>query len=541
VGVCVYHRFLATFLRCLATFLRCLATFLRCYERDHGFCKRGHRLSRLGRIAGVIGAALTMAGCAVGPDFNSPSPPSVTSLTPEPLPVSQISAPERQAFVESLQIPKKWWELLHCGPLNAITARAIEGNTDLEAAHAALRIANANTEAARGGFFPQVGASFGASVQKPSAAQVPVGASTSPYSLSSGQLSVSYVADVFGLNRRTVEALAAQAEVQYFEAEATYLTLTSKIALAAVQEAALREQIQAAETSVSVGTEVLTLLKKQLDANEATRTDVATQEAALSQFKQQLETLKKQLATNRDLMIALTGAFAGEGLAEKFDFVCLQLPANLPRSLPSAIVRNRPDIRAAEADMHAATAQIGVAIANRLPQFTLTSNAGASAAAISKLASLSSPLLLWSIAGNAAATLFDGMSLEQKQRAAEAGLDRSAALYRGTVVSAFQNVADVLQAIEADRRLFISAERGEKAAKLNLDLTRKLLTQSQANMLQVLSAQQLFAQAASAKAQARAARLSDTVMLFQALGGGWQARAEAEKFARTGESAVSVE
>jgi NodT family efflux transporter outer membrane factor (OMF) lipoprotein len=480
-----------------------------------------------------------MAGCAVGPDFTSPPPPSVTSLTPQSLPVLPISAPDRQAFVESLQIPKQWWELLHCEPLNAITARAIESNADLEAAHAALRIANANTDAARGAFFPQIGANVGASDQKPSASQVPAGASTSPYSLSTGQLSVSYVVDVFGLNRRTVEGLVAQAEVQYFEAEASYLTLTSRIALAAVQEAAQREQIQAAETSVSVGSEVLTLLKKQLDANEATRTDVATQEAALSQFKQQLETLKKQLATNRDLMIALTGGFAGEGLAEKFDFVCLHLPTNLPRSLPSEIVRNRPDIRAAEADMHAATAQIGVAIANRLPQFTLTANAGASAAAISQLATISTPLLLWSVAGNVAAPLFDGMSLEQKQRAAEAGLDRSAALYRGTVITAFQNVADVLQAIDADRRLFISAEQGEKAAKLNLDLTRKLLMQSQANVLQVLSAQQLYAQAASAKAQARAQRLSDTVMLFQALGGGWRPDAEAERVAQTTDIAAS--
>src|SRR5262249_34089605 len=138
-------------------------------------------------------------------------------------------------------------------------------------------------------------------------------------------------------------------------------------------------------------------------------------------------------------------------------------------------------------------------------------------------------------------TLFDGMSLLQKQHAAEAGLDRSAALYRGTVITAFQNVADVLQAIEADRHVFISAEQGEKAAKLNLDLTRKLLTRGQANMLQVLSAQQLFAQAASGKAQARASRLSDTVMLFQALGGGWQARAEAETFAQASENAASVE
>jgi NodT family efflux transporter outer membrane factor (OMF) lipoprotein len=465
----------------------------------------------------------------------------VTSLTPEPLAAPLVTKAERQAFVQGLEIPRKWWELFHCRPLNSITARGIEGNADLEAAHAALRAAKANTEAARGSFFPQIGASLGSSDQKPAAAQVSPGASTSPYSLSTGQLFVSYVPDVFGLNRRTVEALAAQAEVQYFEAEATYLTLTSKLALAAVQEASLREQIKAAEVSIGIGREVLTLLRKQLDANEATRTDVATQDAALAQFEQQLETLKKQLAMNRDLMIALTGRFAGEGLSEQFDFACLQLPSDLPLSLPSNIVQNRPDIRAAEADMHAATAQIGVAVANRLPQFNLTANAGTSASTISKLASFSSPLLFWSLAGNAAVTLFDGMTLQQKQRAAEAGLDRSAALYRGTVIAAFQNIADVLQAVEADQRLYLSAERGERAAKLNLDLTRKLLMHSQANMLQVLSAQQLFAQAAASKAQAKAARLSDTVMLFQAVGGGWKPPASEEKLARNVEKSVAVE
>jgi NodT family efflux transporter outer membrane factor (OMF) lipoprotein len=496
---------------------------------------------RRGRIAGLLGAAIT-AGCAVGPDFKSPPPPAIASLTPGQLATTPISGVERQAFIQGLEIPRQWWELFHCKPLNSITARAIEGNPDLEAAHAALRAANSNTEAARGSFFPQIGANFGASDQKPSATPVSPGASASPYSLSTGQLFVSYVPDVFGLNRRTVEAYAAQAEVQYFEAEATYLTITSKLALAAVQEASLREQIKSSEVSIGVGREVLTLLKRQLNANEATRTDVATQDAALAQFEQQLETLKKQLATNRDLMIALTGRFAGEGLAEQFDFACLQLPSDLPLSLPSTIVRNRPDVRAAEADMHAATAQIGVAIANRLPQFNLSANGGVSAQPISKLASFSSPLLFWSLAGNAAVTLFDGMSLQQKQRAAEAGLDRSAALYRGTVIAAFQNVADVLQAIEADQRLFLSAERGEREAKLNLDLTRKLLMHSQANMLQVLNAQQLFAQAASNKAQAKAARLSDTVMLFQALGGGWEPPAsEGKSVVRNVEKSVAVE
>ena len=221
-------------------------------------------------------------------------------------------------------------------------------------------------------------------------------------------------------------------------------------------------------------------------------------------------------------MIALTGHFAGEGLRERFEFACLHLPYDLPLSLPSSIIQNRPDLRAAEANMHSASAQIGVAIANRLPQFNLTANAGTSASVISKLASFSSPLLFWSLAGNAAVTLFDGMTLEQKQHAAEAGLDQAAALYRSAVITAFQNIADVLQAIEADRRSYIAALRGEKAAMSNLDMTRRLLAEGQTNMLQVLTAQQLYAQATSAKAQAKAARLADTVLLFQALGGGWR-------------------
>lgn len=435
-----------------------------------------------------------------------------------------MSGRDQQAYVKGLEISERWWELFHCRPLDAIVARAIDGNPDLDAAGAAVRIANANTQAARGSFFPQIGANFGSSSQKPSTAQVQ-GVSASQYSLSTGQLSVSYVPDVFGLTRRQVESLSAQAEAQHFDLEATYLTLTSKLALAAVEEASLRAQIKSAEASITIARDVLGLLQKQLDANESSRVDVAAQEVALTQFQQQLQSLVKRLASNRDLMIALTGRLAGEGLAEKFEFACLHLPADLPLSLPASIVRRRPDVRAAEANMHAATAEIGVAIANRLPQFNLTANAGSSGSTIAKLASFSSPLLFWSIAGSAAVTLFDGMSSQQKQRAAEAGLDRVAAMYRSAVITAFQNVADVLQTVEADRLLFIAADRGVKSAQVNLDLTRQLLAQGQTSVLQVLSAQQLFAQAAASHAQARAARLSDTVLLFQALGGGWKDRA----------------
>jgi NodT family efflux transporter outer membrane factor (OMF) lipoprotein len=460
-----------------------------------------------------------MWGCALGPDFRTPSPPAVTSLSPTALNKAGVSGAEQQAYVRGLDIPRRWWELFHCEPLDSLVALAIQRNPDLEAAQAALRIANANTQAARGGFFPQVGANIGTSSQKPSAVPpLAAGTNTNPYSLATGQLTVSFLPDVFGLNSRRVESLAAQAEAQHFEAEATYLTLTSKLALAAIEEASIREELKSAQVSISVAKDVLALLRKQLDANEVTRVDVTAQEVTLSQFEQTLQSLNKRLATNRDSMAALTGGFAGDGLKEKFEFSCLHLPADLPLSLPATIVRRRPDVRAAEANMHSATSEIGVALANRFPQFNLSANIGASA--IAQL--VSPPFLFWTIAGSAAQTLFDGMSAEQKQRAAEAGLDRAAALYRSAVIAAFQNIADVLQTIEADRKAFTSADRGAKAAETNLELTRELLTQRLVSVLQVLSAQEMYARARSSHAQAKAARRADTVLLFQALGGGWE-------------------
>jgi NodT family efflux transporter outer membrane factor (OMF) lipoprotein len=507
---------------------KCISSaFWREREQIRFWAKAVGRYSRrtwATRDLAIQGAMITvlLAGCAVGPDYQPPRPPVIASLSPLPLSRSGLGGTEQQIFIQSLDIPGRWWELFHCRALDSIIERAVKGNADLDAARAAVRIATANTQAARGGFYPQIGASIDASAQKPSAAQAQAsGTSPSAYSLSSGQLTVSFVPDVFGLNKRRVESLAAQAEAQHFELVAAYLTLTSKIALAAIEEASIRDEIKSAKLSIAIAREVLAFLNRELAVSEASRVDVSAQEVALAQFEQARQMLGKRLATNHDLMTALTGHFAGEGLAEEFDFACLGLPPKLPLSLPSSIVRQRPDVRAAEAQMHAATAEIGVAVANRLPQFNLTADAGMSASMIAKLASPSPLLLFWSIGASAAQTLFDGMSGEQKQRAAEAGLERSAALYRSTVIVAFQNIADVLQAIETDHRLFLAAERGMKAAQLNLDLTRQLLAQRQASMLQLLSAQQMYAQARSAHAQARAARRADTVLLFQSLGGGW--------------------
>ena len=470
-----------------------------------------------------LAATLFVSGCAVGPDFRAPDAPEVTRLTPEPMKGGRASGPEAQAIVSSLDIPGRWWELFRCRALDGLIRRALEQNPDLDTARAAVAMADANAGAQRGGFFPQVSAGADGSWQKQSSASARgAGFSAHPYRIDAGQISVSFLPDVFGQNRRKVESLEAQAEARRYELEAAYLTLTARLALAAIDEAALRDEIKAVASSIAIGREVLGMLKQQLEIREVSRVDVAAQEAALAQIEQALPPLKKQLAEARDRMSALSGRPAGEGLPETFSFACLTLPARLPLSLPSSIVTRRPDVRAAEASMHAATAEIGVAIASRLPQFNLSANAGASASAIASLASLSSPLVFWTLAGSASQLLFDGFSAAERQRAAEAGLDRAAALHRSAVLGAFQNVADVLQAIEADREAWQAAERGEKAARTNLDLTRELLSVRQTSAQQLLTAQQLYAQALVASVRAKAARRRDTVLLFQALGGGWR-------------------
>jgi NodT family efflux transporter outer membrane factor (OMF) lipoprotein len=341
---------------------------------------------------------------------------------------------------------------------------------------------------------------------------------------------IAHVPDAFGLNGRLVEPLEAQAEMQNFQLEATFLTLTPNLVLSAIREASLREQIEATNTIVRLQKETLGLLKEQLNAGQVTLADIATQEAALAQVEQTLPSLEKRLLAERNLMIAMSGHFPGNGLPERFKFSELHLPKDLPVSLPSEIVQQRPDVRAAEANLHAATAQVGVTIANRLPQFNLTASTGASGALLSSLASLSSPAsAFWALAASASQVLFDGFSRAQQQRAAEAGLDEAAAQYRSTVIGAFRNVADALQAIEADARVLRAAKQGQAAAKKSVEVTRDQFRLGEANTLQLLNAQQSYLQALLAVAQARANRYADTVALFQALGGGWWNRTLSDK------------
>ena len=378
-------------------------------------------------------------------------------------------------------------------------------------------MARENVYVQEGAYFPAVDGNFAGSRQKFEIGQ-PSDVS-SVFNLFTGQLNISYAPDVFGANRRAVESLAAQEDAQRFALEATYLTLISNLAGAAVQEASLRGQIAATQTIIKVESDVLDLMRKQFNLGQIAEGDVVAQQAALAQVEQTLPPLQKQLLQNRDLLAALTGGFPNQRLPQIFTLAALRLPRDLPVSLPSNVVEQRPDIRAAEANLQSASAQIGVAIANRLPNITLSGGIGSTALSVDQL--FTPGFGFWNATAGVTQPLFHGGALLHKQLAAQAAFDQAAAQYKSVVHVAFQNVADSLRAIQTDAIALQKAVASEAASAKSLAIVRKRMELGDVNYLALLNAQQTYQQAILSLAQAKAARYADTVALFQALGGGW--------------------
>ena len=486
----------------------------------------------------TIAGLMIVAGCAVGPNFHRPAAPAVKGYTPEPLGAktakAEVAGGEAQRFVEGLDIPGQWWRLFHSKPLNTLIEEALKANPSLASAQAALRVARENVLAQKGAYYPTLQANFTPSYNKTATGSLSAAsASGNPYySLYTAQLTISYVPDVFGLNRRTVESLEAQAEAQRFQLEATYLTLTSNVVAAAVQEALLRGQIKATEEIIKVETEALEIMRHQLALGQIAGADVAVQEATLAQAQASLPPLQKQLALQRDLLAALVGRFPSEAPSEKFELADLRLPQELPVSLPAKLVEQRPDVGAAEAQLHSASAEIGVAIANRLPNVTLSANAGYAANVLSQLFGPGNSY--WSLAASLTQPIFEGGALLHRERAARAAFDNAVAQYRSTVITAFQNVADALRALQSDANALTAAVAAEHAAATTLNITRRQLELGQVAYLLFINAEQTYQQAIVSLVQARANRYADTAALFQALGGGWWNRSDVASGATLG-------
>jgi NodT family efflux transporter outer membrane factor (OMF) lipoprotein len=471
-----------------------------------------------------ITAFLLIAGCAVGPNFKKPSVPKVSGYSTAPLSTTvgttNVVGGRPQHFVQGMDIPGEWWTLFHSQPLNDLIERSFTNNPDIMAAQAALSVAQENMLAQRGAFWPGASASFSASRQKSSEQLAPVpNANQFYFNLFTPQVSVSYVPDVFGLNRRMVESLQAQEEQQRFALLATYITLSANVVSAAIREAALQAQIDATRKIIAINTNMLQILRNQFARGYTSQLAVAAQEAQLAQAEAALPPLLSQLDQQRDLLAVLAGNFPGNNLPDKFELSNLQLPEELPVSLPSRLVEQRPDVRRAEENLHSASAQIGVALANRLPNITLTANAGSTALTFDKL--FTSGTGFWGIGAAATQPIFQGGALMHKERAAKAAYVQAADQYRSTVLTAFQNVADTLNALEHDGDAVRTAAAAADAAKATLDITQRQLQTGYTNYLAALSAQLAYQQAVVILIQAQANRYSDTAALFQALGGGW--------------------
>jgi NodT family efflux transporter outer membrane factor (OMF) lipoprotein len=494
-----------------------------------GICA-GHRSALWRATAAAALSLMALSACAVGPNFRPPPAPPVAGYTPEAKPAATVStdiaggAPQK--FDAGRDIPGEWWQVFRSRDLDALIAEALQSNPNLAAGQAALWQAKENLYAQTGSLLPTADANASAERQQFSPAEFGSPGAPSIFNLYQASVNVSYALDVFGGTRRQIEASAAQADYQRFELEATYLTLTSNVVTAYVQAASLRDQIAATRDIIKAETDQLDVVRHQFDVGAAARTDVLTQESEVATAQATLPTLQKQLEQQRHVLLALIGRFPSEALRDRITLASLRLPTNLPLSLPSQLVEQRPDIRAAEAQLHQASAQIGVAVANMLPKLNLTANYGTAALTT---ASLFTPATaVWALAASGTQPIFHGFTLLHQERAAKAAYDVAEAQYRNTVLAAFQNVADSLRALQLDAATLKAQRAALRAASDTLNLAQGQYRLGAITYVSLLNAQRSYQQNRLAVVQAQAARYADTAALFQALGGGWWNRSDVE-------------
>jgi NodT family efflux transporter outer membrane factor (OMF) lipoprotein len=492
----------------------------------------GRQLLRLWAQFGLI----LVTGCAVGPDFKKPAAPTVDNYTTSSLSATvettNVPGGVSQTFINGVNIPDDWWTLFHSAALNRLIEASLTNNPDLKAAQAAIKVAHENVLAGRGAFFPTINAGFSATRQKQSemlapGPNFPAVPNEFQYNLFTPELTVSYSPDVFGANRRSMESLKAQEQSVRYQMVATYTTLTANVVVTAIQAGAVQTQIDATHELINLSSNIVEILRYQLTKGYASRLDVLAQESLLAQEVATLPPLAKQAGLLRDQLAVLAGRFPNQAPNDSFALSDLKLPEALPVSLPSQLVRQRPDVLQAEANMHAASAQIGIAVANRLPNITLTANAGSSALALDQV--FTSGTGFWGLGAAATAPLFQGGTLLHQERAARAVYVQAAEQYRSTVLTAFQNVADTLTALQQDAESLKAAATAADDAQATLDLSQRQWKDGYISYLTLLGAEQAYQQARINLVLAQANRFSDTAALFQALGGGWWHRTDLTK------------
>src|ERR1700688_873201 len=438
-----------------------------------------HSLRKTTGLAACVAVVTTglLAACAVGPNFKAPAAPHTTGFAPAGQIAPETTATalpggEAQRFVDGMDIPGQWWTLFQSAQLNALIERALKNSPTLQSAQAALRQANENTAAQRGSYYPSVSGALERQSQKGSGASfgIPGFPSSYYYNLQTASVSVSYTLDAFGGIRRQVEALQAQAEYEQFALEASYLTLTANIVTAAINEASLRAQISATDDIARSQQRQLDITQRRFAAGSTSRADVLQQQATLQATLATLPPLRSQLAQQRNQLAAYIGDFPSDYTGAEFNLDSLNIPQDLPVSVPSKFVEQRPDVREYSALLHQATAQIGVATANMLPQITLSGSYGQTA---SKWANIFSPSSnVYGLIGSLTQPIFKGGQLVHQRRAAVAAAQEAAANYQATVINAFENVSNPLYALQSDANTLAAQAPPERSAADSLALVQ---------------------------------------------------------------------
>jgi len=463
----------------------------------------------------VLGLTTVIAGCKVGPNFKRPDPPAAERYTQQKLQVESSNLDQQIALGGTLD--REWWHLFQSEAIDTVVKRALDGNRTLVAANATLAQANEMAQAQAGSLYPQLNMTAGVGRQKYGAQFFGTFQKLPPFTYYALGPTVSYALDYTGGTARSVEQQFAQAEYQKQQLSAAYLMVSGNAVMECLRIALLQGEIATVEAILEEDRQNRQLVQVAFDAGSVSRTDVVSAESQLASDATLLPPLRQQLSEARHALSIIMGQFPGNEAPSEFDLAKVTLPHDLPVSLPSELVHNRPDILASEAQLHAATAAVGVATSNLYPHIVLSGSLTMQSTILRRL--FEGQNNAYNGIGSLTAPLFDGGTLRAQKRAAVDAMQASAANYQQTVLSAFGQVADSLEALDHDAEQLDAQAHAQSAARENVDLTRKSYNEGNVGVLQVLDAERLYQNARLGFVRAQAQRYMDTVQLFLALGG----------------------
>ncbi len=473
------------------------------------------------RMAGavVFAAMAAIAGCTVGPRYRAPAPPAVTAYTPQPLPAETASSAGvgggAQRFSETA-IPEQWWTVFHSAELDGMVKQALANSPTLEQATARLKEAQEDVSARTGATkYPTVSGNASVTEEQLNLAAFGIPfPNPSPFTLLNGSVAVSYALDVFGANRRAIEGLRAQRDYEAWQLEGARLMLAGNVVAAAIRQAQLRSEIEITRQLLAVERKQLRIAEERERAGGISGADVRSQRTQVAETEAAIPPLELQLDSINDQLAVLMGLSPAEAQVAQISLDELHLPEELPLTVPSELVRQRPDIRAAEALLHEASANVGVATANQFPQIVLTGGGGGLGTRFDNGGDV------WNVGASLAAPIFNGGALEAEKRKARDAYDESASVYRQTVLESFREVADALYAIERDAETLRARADAAGEAESLYAIAANRFQAGGVSETSLLDAERQQLQTSLDRSNAAASRFVDSATLVQALGGG---------------------